>query len=117
MINRTVILPLLSLAFVFFVHVNTMEITIRGRLARTVEEGGWLIKSEKQKYLILNATKFSKEPWFKEGAEVEATGETKPDVVTVYQEGIPFEAKTMKAVPRAASAGVASDADLSFSEY
>ncbi len=71
-------------------------ITVRGRLARTVEEGGWLIATDAQKYLILNATRFRKEAWFREGAEVEAEGETKPGTITIYQEGIPFEARTMR---------------------
>ncbi len=78
-------------------------ITVRGRLARTVEEGGWLIATDAQKYLILNATRFRKEAWFREGAEVEAEGETKPGTMTIYQEGIPFEARTMR--PQKGSGG------------
>lgn len=72
------------------------EITVQGRLQKTVEQGGWVIAAVKSKYLILNARNFQKETWFKESAEVEAIGETKPDVVTTYMEGTPFEARTMR---------------------
>ena len=71
------------------------EITVRGKLQRTVESGGWVIVAAKQKYLILNPQKFQKEKWFKESAEVEATGETK-DVMTIYMEGTPFEVRSMR---------------------
>jgi uncharacterized protein len=71
------------------------EITVRGRLQRTVEAGGWLVVSGNQKYLILNAQRFQNEKWFKEAAEVEATGETR-DVMTTYMEGTPFEVRTMR---------------------
>lgn len=71
-------------------------LTVRGRLGRTVEEGGWLIKTSGPKYLILNPEKFRDELWFREDTEVEATGETKSGVMTVYQEGTPFEVRTMR---------------------
>ncbi len=74
------------------------EITVQGRLQKTVEQGGWVIAAGKNKYLILNARNFQKETWFKESAEVEAIGETKPDVVTTYMEGTPFEVRTMHPV-------------------
>jgi len=76
--------------------VRAEEITVRGRLARTVEAGGWLITSDSQKYLILNSRRFQNESWFRAGAEVEATGETKPGAITIYQEGIPFEVRSMR---------------------
>jgi uncharacterized protein len=75
------------------------EMTVRGRLGRTVEAGGWLIVA-KQKYLLLNADRWARESWFREGAEVEAAGETKPDAVTIHMEGTPFEARTLRAVSR-----------------
>lgn len=74
------------------------EITVRGRLQKTVEPGGWVIAASKSKYLILNVRNFQKETWFKESAEVEAVGDTKPDVVTTYMEGTPFEVRTMHPV-------------------
>lgn len=72
------------------------EITVRGRLARTVEAGGWVIQTDAQKYLILNSQRFQNESWFHEGTNVEATGETKADAITIYQEGIPFEVRAMR---------------------
>ena len=73
------------------------QITIRGKLQRTVEAGGWLIVSGDQKYLILNSSKFVNEKWFVEGSEVEATGEVKKGVMTIYMEGTPFEAHSLRA--------------------
>ncbi len=58
-------------------------LTVQGRLGRTVEAGGWLIKTSGPKYLILNPEKFREEIWFREDTEVEATGETKSGVVTI----------------------------------
>jgi uncharacterized protein len=75
------------------------EVTVRGRLGRTVEAGGWLIVAE-QKYLLLNAGRWANESWFREGAEVEAAGETKPGAITIHMEGTPFEARTLKPVGR-----------------
>ncbi|MGI8917724.1 MAG: SIMPL domain-containing protein [Pyrinomonadaceae bacterium] len=69
--------------------------TVRGRLQRTVEAGGWLVVDKDQKFLLLNAHRFQNEGWFKEGVEVEATGETK-DLMTVYMEGTPFEAQSLR---------------------
>jgi len=69
------------------------EITVRGRLQKTVESGGWLINEGQNKYLILNARNFDKESWFKESTEVEAVGEKKPDVITSQMEGTPFEVR------------------------
>jgi uncharacterized protein YggE len=87
------------------------EITVEGRLARTVEAGGWLIVADYGKYLILNPRQFQSEPWFREGAGVQATGEVRQDAVTIYQEGVPFQARTMRARGRASSgAGAASGA-------
>jgi uncharacterized protein YggE len=74
-------------------------------LGKTVEAGGWLIVTETDKYLILNPQRFQNESWFRESAEVEATGEVKRDAVTVYQEGIPFEVSSMRAVGGGSSSG------------
>ena len=72
------------------------EVTVRGRLQRTVEPGGWVIVSDNQKYLILNSQRFQNESWFAEANEVEAVGDTKPDVMTTYMEGTPFEVRTIR---------------------
>jgi uncharacterized protein YggE len=84
------------LALVTTTQVFAKEITIRGRLQRTVEAGGWVIVTGDQKYLVLNARRFQNETWFREAAEVEATGETKSDVMTIFMEGTPFEVRTMR---------------------
>lgn len=77
-------------------QVFAKEMTVRGRLQRTVEPGGWVIAAGNQKYLILNPQRFQNEKWFAEANEVEAVGETKPDVMTTYMEGTPFEVRTMR---------------------
>jgi uncharacterized protein YggE len=97
------ILGLAILLAVLSTEVFAKEVTVRGRLQRTVEAGGWVITSNKEKYLILNAQRFQSEGWFTESAEVEATGETKTGVVTIYQEGTPFEARTMAPVSASAN--------------
>ena len=79
------------------------ELTVRGRLQRTVESGGWVITSGNQKYLILNAQRFQTEKWFVEANEVEAIGETKSGVVTIYMEGTPFEVRTMRPLAESGS--------------
>lgn len=88
----------LTLVFLFTPATFASEINVRGRLGKTVEAGGWLILTDADKYLILNPQRFQNETWFRESAEVEATGEVKRDAVTVYQEGIPFEVSSMRPV-------------------
>src|SRR5215218_5874920 len=76
---------------------NAKEITVRGKLQKTVEAGGWLIAGGDAKYLILNAKNFQSNSWFKESTNVETVGETK-DVMTTFMEGTPFEAKSMQPI-------------------
>ncbi|MDT5262854.1 MAG: hypothetical protein QOC61_1858, partial [Acidobacteriota bacterium] len=73
------------------------ELTVVGRLTPTVEAGGWLVVADYGKYLILNSRQFQREPWFHEGALVEAFGQVKEGVVTTYMQGVPFQARTMRA--------------------
>jgi len=80
--------------------LNAKEITVQGKLQKTVEAGGWLIVNRDAKYLLLNAKDFQKNDWFKESTSVEAVGETK-DVMTTFMEGTPFEAKSLKPVDQA----------------
>jgi uncharacterized protein len=80
--------------------LHAKEITVRGKLQKTVEAGGWLIVAGDTKYLILNARNFQSHAWFKESTNVESVGETK-DVMTTFMEGTPFEAKTMQPVDQA----------------
>lgn len=86
-------------------QVFAKEMTVRGRLQKTVEAGGWVIASGDQKYLILNARRFQNEKWFAEGTEVDATGETKSGVMTIYMEGTPFEVRTMRPLAEGGSGG------------
>ena len=90
------ILGAVALVTLFTTQVFAKEMTVRGRLQRTVEPGGWVIAAGSQKYLILNAQRFQNEKWFAETNEVEAVGETKPDVMTTYMEGTPFDVRTMR---------------------
>jgi uncharacterized protein YggE len=92
------VLAVLVLLATLSLDTLAKEITVRGKLQKTVESGGWLIAGAKQKYLILNAKRFQNETWFKESTEVEATGEVKTDVMTIYMEGTPFEVRTMRPV-------------------
>jgi uncharacterized protein YggE len=75
--------------------MQAKEITVRGKLQKTVEAGGWLIVGGDAKYLILNAKNYQSNAWFKESTNVEAVGETK-DVMTTFMEGTPFEVKSMQ---------------------
>lgn len=99
------ILGMLALVALFTTPAFAKEVTIQGRLKRTVEPGGWLIASSNQEYLLLNAKRFQNEKWFAEGNEVESVGDTKPDMVTTYMQGVPFEAQTLHPLTQSASSG------------
>jgi len=88
--------------------LHAKEITVRGKLQKTVEAGGWLIAASDAKYLILNAKNFQSNEWFKESTNVEAVGETK-DVMTSFMEGTPFEARSMKPTEQNAAAPARDD--------
>ena len=94
--KASMILSALAICALFATAGFAKEITIRGKLQKTVEANGWLIVAGKQKYLILNPQKFQNEKWFAEANEVEATGEVKKDVVTIYMEGTPFDVHSMQ---------------------
>jgi len=68
------ILATLAITTLFTTQVFAAEITIRGRLQKTVEPGGWVIAAGNQKYLLLNSQRFLSEKWFAEGNEVESSG-------------------------------------------
>jgi hypothetical protein len=104
---------LLALLSIFTVHGFAMDtafepldqMTVRGRLQRTVEPWRLACGRWREETLIINAQRFSSESWFKEGAEVEAVGETKSDVMTVYMEGTPFEARSLRPFAQGGSQG------------
>lgn len=96
----SILASMFALAALLTVQAVAGEITVRGQLGQTVEAGGWLIIAKTQekttKYLLLNARRFQSESWFGAGAEVEATGELKPNAMSIYQEGTAFEARTLR---------------------
>jgi uncharacterized protein YggE len=94
-----------ALVLLFTAQGFAKEITVRGKLAHTVEGGGWVIATEAQKYLLLNARRFQSESWFSEGATVEAMGEVRNDVVTTDMEGTPFEARVLRPFTGGVSGG------------
>ena len=100
---KRLLLTTLAMTFVLAIAgaIHANEITVTGKLQKTVESGGWLIVG-KAKYLLINANKFQREAWFKESTDVEATGETK-DVMTTYMEGTPFEARTVRPTEQGAT--------------
>src|SRR5262245_40381518 len=94
--KRLFLIPaLLAVVLSTAIASHAKEITVRGKLQKTVEAGGWLIVNRDTKYLLLNAKDFQNNGWFKESTNVEAVGETK-EVMTTFMEGTPFEAKSMK---------------------
>ncbi|MEP6569045.1 MAG: SIMPL domain-containing protein [Acidobacteriota bacterium] len=99
------ILGVIALGALFTTQAFAKEITIQGRLQRTVEAGGWVITAGDRQYLILNAQRFQNEKWFVESSEVEATGEIKSDVMTTQMQGTPFEARTMRPFAPGGSGG------------
>ncbi|HET6973858.1 MAG TPA: SIMPL domain-containing protein [Pyrinomonadaceae bacterium] len=103
--KRLFMIPaLLAVVLSTAVASHAKEITVRGKLQKTVEAGGWLIVARDTKYLLLNAKDFQSNSWFKESTNVEAVGETK-DVMTTFMEGTPFEAKSLKPYEQQATAG------------
>ena len=97
------VLGALALVALFTAQVFAKELTVQGRLQKTVEPGGWIIAAVNQKYLILNSRQFLNEKWFAEGNEIESSGETKPDVITTFMEGTPFEVRTMRPLAQGGS--------------
>src|SRR5829696_4542498 len=83
--------------------LHAAEITVRGKLQKTVEAGGWVIAGADTKYLILNPKNFESNNWFKVGTNVEAVGEVK-EVMTAFMEGTPFEVKSMQPVDQGGQA-------------
>lgn len=94
------LLLLTALVFGAATILQAKEITVRGKLQKTVESGGWLIVASDAKYLILNPRGFQSNAWFKESTNVEAVGEVK-EVMTTFMEGTPFEVRTMQPTDQA----------------
>lgn len=98
--QTTLIAGVLALMLGAATVLQAKEITVRGKLQKTVESGGWLIVSNDTKYLILNPRGFQSNAWFKESTNVEAVGEVK-EVMTTFMEGTPFEVKSMQPAEQA----------------
>lgn len=77
--------------------VRKGEVGVTGKLGRTVEAGGWILKTKNRTYLLLGIKEFRKEKWFREGARVKVEGKEEPDTVTIFMQGMPFRVK--KIVP------------------
>lgn len=107
--NLSKMLGVLVLLTLFAGQTFAKEITIRGRLQKTVEAGGWMIVAGNHKYLLLNAQRYQNEKWFMETSEVEAVGETKTDVMTTYMEGTPFEVRSLRPLAESGVAAMQSD--------
>jgi len=98
----TVRLAALALALVFAAQTaqaaqTSKVLTVVGRLTPTVEAGGWLVVAEYGRYLLLNANQFRNQPWFREGTMVEAIGQVREDVMSIHMQGVPFQARTLRA--------------------
>jgi uncharacterized protein YggE len=103
-------LGVIALLTLFAGQTFAKEITVRGRLQKTVEAGGWVIVSGNQKYLLLNAQRYQNEQWFTATTEVEAVGEVKTDVMTTYMEGTPFDVRMLRPLAESGStAAIQSD--------
>jgi uncharacterized protein YggE len=96
-------LGVIALVTLFSGQTFAKELTVRGKLQRTVEAGGWVIVSGNHKYLLLNAQRYQNEKWFRENSEVEAVGEVKTDVMTTYMEGTPFDVRTLRPLAESGS--------------
>ena len=107
--NLLTMLGILALLTLLAGQAFAKEITVRGRLQKTVEAGGWVIVAGNQKYLLLNAQRYQNEKWFVEASEVEAVGETKTNVMTIYMEGTPFEVRMLRPLAEGGSAAIQSD--------
>src|ERR1051326_6349647 len=82
--------------------LHAKEITVRGKLQKTAESGGWLIVASDSKYLLLNPGNIQKNGWVMVSSNVESVGEVL-EVMTTFTEGTPFEVKTMKPADQATS--------------
>ena len=60
-----IILVVVALILTATTVLHAKEITVRGKLQKTVEAGGWLIAASDAKYLILNAKNYQGNEWFK----------------------------------------------------
>ena len=74
------------------------EIVLEGQLERTVETGGWVLKTKTQTYLLLAVDNFRTKSWFEEDARVRAIGQEAPDVITIFMQGTPFRVRELEPI-------------------
>ena len=72
----------------------------RGTLAKTVEVGGWLLKTTGKDYLLLSISSYRQESWFRAGESIEVEGRVAPDAMTIYMQGVPFRVSAMRPLER-----------------
>ena len=72
------------------------QVTLQGTLAETVEAGGWLLKTADKEYLLLSASRYRTESWFREGARIEVTGKEAKGVMTTHMQGTPFRVSSLR---------------------
>jgi hypothetical protein len=72
------------------------SMTLIGTLGKTVEAGGWILKTSDKTYLLLTITQYRTQDWFKEGARLKVTGKESPDTVSIFMQGIPFKVSSME---------------------
>ncbi len=73
------------------------EVELTGTLARTVEEGGWVLNTDKgTTYLLLEIEEFQEKEWFKTGAKVRVWGHEAKGTMTFFMQGKPFVVSRME---------------------
>ncbi len=72
------------------------EMTLTGTLAKTVEAGGWILRTSSKTYLLLSAERYRQESWFREGVRVKVTGKESPGTITIFMQGTPFRVSSME---------------------
>ncbi len=73
------------------------EVELTGTLARTVEEGGWVLNTDKgTTYLLLEIKEYQEKDWIKKGARVRVWGHEEKDTMTFFMQGKPFAVSRME---------------------
>lgn len=77
------------------------EIELTGTLAPTVEEGGWMLKTDEgTTYLLLEIAEYQEQNWFKKGARVQVWGHEDRNTMTFFMQGKPFAVSRMELLER-----------------
>lgn len=77
------------------------EVELTGTLAPTVEEGGWVLKTDEgTTYLLLEIAEYQEQDWFKKGARVRVWGHEDRNTMTFFMQGKPFAVSRMELLER-----------------